>query len=233
MPDPKQAVEGYESPFIGFRFFLSKPKLWLIPLIGMCVTWLILFSIVFFVTYKAWPEQQPSQIKYTWKIVQAIGFGVMIGLSTWLVLFPFLLNLAFEHLIKQVYLAKGDTLSPLPFFQTVFSGGYVVVKTLHWRIAWIVLGCVMIVVCAPITLLIFQLGMTHSALLDGCDLSLSVKGMHASARLALLRKHKLGILLGGIIAGVVSTFLMPTVLVWFFWIPGIYVGAALWACEWV
>lgn len=232
MPDTLKTVAGYDSPFIGFRFFLGKPKLWLIPLLGtLCAGFLLAFSLLI-VTYNAWPIRQSSEALYFFKIFQALGLGATTALALWVLVLPFFLNLCFEKLIKRVYLAKGEILPSVSFFKTACSGSYILVKTLHWRLFWIVLGMLMMFACAPLTFLILQIGIAHTAMLDGCDLSLGLKGMNAKKKLELIRKHRIGIVAGGITGGIVSCFLMPTVLVWLFWMPGMYVGAALWVHEW-
>jgi len=199
---------------------------------GTLFAWFFLFCVFFIVTYKAWPLKQVSHTLYMFKSLQALGFGALVALILWMFIFPFVLNLCFERLIQHVYMAKGVTLPSVSFFKTACSGGYILLKTLHWRCFWIVVAAVMIFVCAPVSLLVLQMGIAHTALLDGCDLSLGVKGMGAGQKLMLIRKHRMGIAAGGVIAGLVSCLLMPTILVWLFWIPGIYVGAALWVHEW-
>ena len=225
-------ISGYNSPFIGFRFFLSKPKLWLVPLMSTLAAWFLLFCLFIFVAYRLWPINTPSDLKYTLKAFQSLGIAAIVALMAWVFLVPFFLNVCFEGLLKKVYLAKGDILQPLSFFKAFSSGAYIFVKTLGWRLFWVVLGALMVIAFGLAAMLVAQLGIAHIALIDGCDLSLSLKGMEGKQKLILIRKHRLGILAGGCIAGIVSFFLMPTILIWLFWIPGIYVGASLWVREW-
>lgn len=225
-------ISGYNSPFIGFSFFLSKPKLWLIPLISTLAAWFLLFCLFIFTAYHLWPTNTTSDLKYTLKIFQSLGIASIIALMAWVFLIPFFLNICFEGLLKKVYLAKGDILMPLSFLKTLSSGTYIFIKTIGWRLFWVVLGLIMILIFGPATLLVVQLGMAHIALIDGCDLSLSLKGVEGKQKLVLIKKNRLGILFGGCIAGLVSFFLMPTILIWLFWIPSIYIGAALWVREW-
>lgn len=228
----KSTISGYNSPFIGFGFFLGKPRLWLVPLLSTLAAWFLLFCLFIFVAYHLWPMNTQSDLRYTLKVFQSLGVAAIVALMAWVFLIPFFLNICFEGLLKKVYLAEGDVLEPLSFFKTFSSGAYIFIKTLGWRIFWVFFGALMIVAFGPATLLIVQLGVAHIALIDGCDLSLSLKGIEAKQKLVLIRKNRLGILSGGCIAGLVSFFLMPTILIWLFWIPSIYVGAGLWVREW-
>lgn len=230
---PEEMISSYEAPFAGFRFFLSKPKLWLIPLLGTLLAWICLVAIMLIVTYKAWPTKGSSETLYLFKIFQAVGAGAMVSLLAWIFVFPIILNLFFEHLIKHVLIAKGDVIPSTGFFQTAWSGVYILLKTWHWRLLWVVLGLIVIWVCAPLALILFQLGIIHAAMIDGCDLTLGLQGVTPQKKWELIKKHRIGLLVAAIIGGIVSCFLMPTVLVWLFWIPGIYVGAALWVRTWV
>lgn len=233
MPDSTEKLQGYKSPFVGFRFFLSRPKLWLIPLLGTLLAWFLLFCVFLMMIYSMWPNADSSNQHYMLEVMKSIGIGTLICVALWVFILPVLLNLSFEHLIKKVYIDKGDIIQPLSFFKTCLSGCYVLVKTLHWRLAWVVLALAMIFVCTPLIFFVFQFAVAHIAVLDGCDLSLNIKGINATTRLTLIKQHKRGILAGGIVGGVVSCVFMPTVLVWLFWIPSLYVGACLWVREWV
>lgn len=229
VPDSTERLQGYKIPFVGFRFFLSKPKLWLTPLLGTLFAWVLLFSVFLVIIYSMWPQADASMTE----IMKSIAVGSFSCMALWVFIVPVFLNLSFEHLIKQVYLDQGDSIHPLSFVKTCLSGCYVLVKTLHWRLVWIVLAGMIIFVCAPLIFFVVQLAVAHSAVLDGCDLSLNIKGVNAETRLRLIQQHKRGILAGGVLGGIVSSVFMPTVLVWLFWIPGLYVGACLWVREWV
>jgi hypothetical protein len=231
MKDEKK-ISGYQSSFVGMGFFLSKPKLWLIPLLSAFLAWLLLFFVFIIVAYQLWPHHESAHLKYTLKAFQALGIGAIAALVLWVFFIPFFLNLCFEQLLKKVYLAKGDVLAPLSFFSSISSSAYILFKTFGWRIFWIVLGGLMIIASAPLALIIAQLGIAHIALLDGCDLSLSLKGIESKKKWALIKHYRLGILSGGCVAGLVSVLVMPTILVWLFWIPAIYIGACLWVRQW-
>lgn len=225
-------MKGYKSPFVGFIFFISKPKLWWFPLMGMLFAWGILLTIFVLVVYSVWPGKTDSHINYVLNIIQALAISSLVVLMAWLFVLPIFFNMCFEKLLKKIYLIKGDVLESPSFFKMLSSSMYVFVKTLGWRILWVVLAGVTLFLWTPMTLVVVQLGMAYTALLDGCDLSLSLKGVVAKQRLVLIRKYHLEILLGGIIAGIVSFCLLPTFLIWLFWIPSIYIGAYFWTHEW-
>jgi hypothetical protein len=225
-------MRGYRSPFVGFFFFISKPKLWLVPLLGMLVAWFSLFVIFIMVAYSVWPEKAGSHVTYVLNIAQALAVSSLVVLITWLIVLPVFFNMCFEKLLKKVFLIKGDVLASPSFFNMIASSMYVFIKTLGWRLLWVLIGVLTFFIWTPMTLVVVQLGMAYTALLDGCDLSLSLKGVVAKRRLVLIRKYHLEILFGAIVAGIVSAFLLPTFLIWLFWIPSIYIGAYFWTYEW-
>lgn len=225
-------MRGYRSPFVGFLFFISKPKLWCIPLMGMLFAGVLLLTIFIMVFYSIWPDKGVSHLAYALNITQALGISALVILLIWLVVLPLFFNMCFEHLLKKVHLMKGGVLETLSFFNTLTSSMYVFVKTLGWRFLWLIFSGVTFFLWTSMTLVVVQLGMAYTAVLDGCDLNLSLKGVVAKQRLLLIRKHHLEILFAGIVAGMVSAFLLPTLLIWLFWIPSIYVGAYFWINEW-
>lgn len=229
-PDSASPIEGYEAPFVGFRWLLGKPRLWLLPILGTLIAWCMLLAVLLLVTYKVWPLK--GSTLYSLKIFQALGIGSIAALVAWLFVFPVILNFFFEHLIKHVLLAKGDSLPETSFFRAAWSGIYILLKTWHWRVFWIILGIAMLWICAPLAFVILQLGVVYVALIDGCDLTLGLQGVVTSKKWEFIKAHQKGFIAGAFTGGIVSCFLMPTVLVWLFWIPGIYVGAALWVRTW-
>lgn len=228
----KSAITGWNCSITGFGYFLSRPKLWLGPIFATLICWIFLFLIFLIVTYFAWPSSDLGWTKYSLKILQALGLASMAALFLWAFIIPSFLNWAFEKMIQKIFLSKGENIAKIPWFSGFASGFYVVGKTIFWRILWLMIAFFFAFFSGVLGLLISQIALGHIALLDACDLSLNVRAFSARDRYLLLKKNTLGILSGGLISGIFSAILIPTVIGWLFWLPGVYAGCALWTRFW-
>ena len=84
----------------------------------------------------------------------------------------------------------------------------------------------------PLAMFLAQVGMGHIAIIDACDLSLTIQGEPVSKRIQALKSRLLPILTAGIIAGMLSMILSTTIIGWLFWLPAVYVGCTLWTIRW-
>ena len=132
---------------------------------------------------------------------------------------------------KIVHEEKGE-IKGEGFGKAVLSSVVVIFRTLTWRLFWPLLTLIFLVIFPPLTLILVQIGMGHIALLDGCDLALTVQGASGRERIKLLKSHRGSLLISGCAAGFLSLILTATFIGWLFWLPGIYAGAVLWTMKW-
>lgn len=226
-----KAESPFLYPFKGFVFFLSKPKLWPLPLLAVLFSWMILFAVGIYVAYIFWPSA-PMNFGYaSYKIFRALGFASLAALGTWVFIFPLFLNFCFEKLLKKVFLAKGAYLEPLSFHKSLLSSLWVFKKTFFIRIFWLGLSLFTAFTFGPFSILLSQMAIAHLAFIDGMDLSLSLLGKDVDTKIRILSRQKASIFWAGILSGLFSFFLIPTFIVWIFWIPSVYVGASLYIQE--
>ncbi|NRA90680.1 MAG: hypothetical protein HRU43_06100 [Simkaniaceae bacterium] len=117
-------------------------------------------------------------------------------------------------------------------FQAAVSSIQVIFRTLGWRLFWPLLTLIAIFFFGPLSMFIAQIGMGHIAVIDACDLALTIQGEPVSKRVQALKKRVIPILLSGFVAGVLSMILTTTIIGWLFWLPGVYVGCTLWTLQW-
>lgn len=228
----KQTITGWNCSTFGFGYFLSKPKLWFVPLLTTLLCWILLFIVFFLTMYFSWPASHIGWSEYTLKIFQALGIASVVIVIFWCFVIPGFLNWAFENMVRKIFLTKGESLPRIKYFQSFTSSFYIMGKTLFWRVLWLIAVVICSIFFGVIGLLLSQIALGHIALLDACDLCLSIRGFKGKDRYQLLKANTIGILSGGLLAGVLSFALVPTVIGWIFWLPGVYSGAALWTIFW-
>ncbi len=219
-------------PFIGFTYFLTRPYLWLKPLVAALFTWFILCLAFFLVTFYAWPPATEAALPYTWGIFKAIGIASIVLLLLWALIFPLFLVLSFESMLKRILHDQGKQPHNEPFFRGLKNAARFLIKTLGRRLFWPLLTLVITFTFPPIAFFISQIGFGAIALLDGCELSLILRGHPPQQRWAMLKAKRFEILLAAVSAGILSTVLSLTLIAWIFLLPGLYVGALLWTESW-
>jgi hypothetical protein len=230
-------VNASNSSFVGMSYFVSHPKLWIAPLLVMILVTFILALVAFFIIFYIWPltpvlSTASSWFHYAWKILFAFGVAFLAILLFWLFLFPICMNFAFQGVIRSVFRNLDAPLNEEGLLSANVSSFYTFYMTIGWRAFWPLITFISLFIFPPISSLFAQLGIGHISTLDGCDLSMSLLGVPGKKRLGILRQHHKEIFLGGMIAGVMSFLLLPTFLLWLFYIPGIFVGAALLVIQW-
>ena len=224
-------MQGFVAPFKGFACFLSRPRLWWTPLLLMLLTTLILIFVAAIVAYYAWPHSGLGWVYRSFKIFQALGLSAFAALFVWLVVFPILLNICFERLIKKIYLAEGETLVLLTTHQALISSFIMFKRTFLLRCIWMIFCLVAPFIYGPLGVIASQIAIAHLAFVDGMDLSLALFGIKAKKRYQIYHKYRFSVFMGGFIGGLFACLFLPTLLVWLFWIPSLYVGAALFAKD--
>lgn len=227
----KPKLQGFSAPFVGFSFFLSKPRLWWIPILTMLLCFLFLAAVGTFVAYYSWPKTDVSWMYKSYRIFRALGLGAFSAVLIWILFFPTFLNVCFEKLLKKVFLAKGEEIQPLSTAKALLSGLIIFKKTIFLRFIWLLVCFVTPFVYGPLGMVVSQVAIAHLAFIDGVDLSLTIKGLDAQKRFLVIHHNRFSLFMAGVIGGVIAFFFLPTLIIWLFWIPSLYVGALLFAIE--
>lgn len=209
-------IDAISAPFIGFVFFLTRPKLWAKPLFAVLFSLFVLLSLVIGIIWTYWPAH----------ILLAVGLGAFTALLFWVFGFTFILNFAFQKVIREAFQECRLEIQEDSLLKDLHSGWVFFRKTLWWRCFWPIFSLITTIAIPPIGFLIMQIAIGHTVVMDAFDLALSLNGKTGEEKHVLFKNKSLQFLIAGIVAGVGSCFLLPTILLWVFWIPGVYLGAA-------
>ena len=218
--------------FFGFKYFLLRPYLWLGPLFYGLLSFLLLVATFFIVAYLTWPSIGIHWSHYLIETFKSIGYSSLAVIIFWVLIFPTLLNIAFENLIGKVlhdlqYSTQGHGL-----ISAFITSLQVIFRTLGWRIFWPLLTLLSIFLYGPLTIFFAQLGIGHIAMIDALDLSLSIQGISGKKRIFEIKKRSFSILFSGVLVGLISMALTTTIIGWFFFLPSVYVGCTLCTLNW-
>lgn len=228
----KDQVNGTNCSMVGFGYFLARPHLWLGPLFAALLALIILMGIFFLVAYFSWPQTDTGWISYSWGVLKSFGYASISILALWVSLFPIILNVAFERMAARILHEQKKEVKAEGMGQATLSSIQVIFRTLGWRLFWPFAAIVSLFFFGPLTIFIAQIGMGHIAIIDGCDLSLSVQGVNGRTRIKQIKQRRGPILMGGFMAGLLSIILTATIIGWVFWLPGVYAGTVLWSMHW-
>jgi hypothetical protein len=224
MQGPSSKIEAVKIPIEGMAYFIARPRLWLFPLFGAFLSLVLLIIIFTGITVVAWPEGVVGW-QFTWQLFKAFGYATVGSLILWAILFPFVLALFFEGMLRRILRESAEQTKR---FVGLSASMQIVFRTLVIRIFWPVVGLISTLFFGPVGMLIGQIGIGHLAMIDACDLTLALKGASFQERMTFYREKRWEMLLAGMVGGAMSLFLGPTLVGWIFWIPGLYVGALLW-----
>ena len=227
-----QKISATNCTVVGFGYFVARPYLWLAPLLAACFSFFILLGAFLLTAYLSWPESSLGFFSYTWGIFKSLGYASLALLALWVSVFPVILNFAFENMIGKILHDKRVPIKGEGALQAVTSSIQVIFRTLGWRLFWPLITLVSLFFFGPLAMFLAQVGMGHIAIIDACDLSLTVQGAPVSQRIQALKSHLLPLLTAGFIAGMLSMILTTTVIGWLFWLPGVYAGCTLWTIHW-
>lgn len=228
----EQKVTATSCSFMGLGYFVSRPYLWLAPILAALISFFVLLAAFFLTAYVSWPHEGSGWLGYTWGMFKSLGYASLTLIALWVSVFPIILNFAFENMIGKILHDKQIPIQGEGMFQAVRSSITVLFKTLGWRLFWPLATLIFLFIFGPLALFIAQIGMGHIAIIDAADLSLTIQGERAHARISALKSRTLPILTAGFIAGMLSMILSTTIIGWLFWLPGIYAGATLWTLTW-
>ncbi|NGX51396.1 MAG: hypothetical protein K1060chlam2_01262 [Chlamydiae bacterium] len=228
----KKNITATNCTIIGFGYFVTRPYLWLGPLLAALVSFLVLLSVFFITAYLSWPIGGDGWYDYTWGMFRSLGYASFAIIALWVSLFPVILNFAFENMIGRVLHDQQVPIKAEGMMRAIISSVQVIVRTLGWRLFWPLATLLSLFILGPLALFVAQIGMGHIAIIDATDLSMAIQGIPGKRRIKEIRKRFPQILTAGIIAGMVSTLLTTTIIGWLFWLPSVYVGCTLWTLNW-
>ena len=217
--------------FLGVAYFLKKPKLWVAPL---CTT-LFIFGVMIFsfgwLSYIFWPNGNLTFGKYVLAMFVAIAKSSFIILLIWTFIFPIVLNFGFESMIKKILKGEGRVFESKGFFFPVVESFSMIFINFGARIFWPILVLLSIFIFPFITIFLAQLAVGHIAVLDAASLTYTIQGIKKEGQKLSFQKEKRAFLLAGLVSGCIGFFVLPTVIFWIFWVPGIYVGTTLYIID--
>jgi hypothetical protein len=217
---------------LGIGYFMVRPYLWLAPLFATLISFFVLTAVFFCTAYFSWPESTSTWLSYTWGIFKALGYASLILVALWVSVFPVILNYAFENMIGKILHEQHVPIKGEGAFKAMISSIHVIVRTVGWRLFWPLVILITLFFFGPLSMILAQVGMGHIAIIDACDLSLTLQGVNTKQRIHALKSQRMSILAAGLIAGVLSMILTATIIGWLFWLPGIYAGCTLWTLTW-
>ncbi len=225
-------ITASNCSIVGFGYFVARPHLWLAPLFAALISFFVLVAAFFLTAYISWPETTLGFFSYTWGIFKSLGYASVTLIALWVSVFPIILNFAFENMIGKILQEKRVPIKGEGTFQAMTSSVQVILRTLGWRIFWPLATLISLFIFGPLAMFLAQVGMGHIAIIDACDLSLTIQGHPVKERIHRLKSHLLPLLTAGLIAGMLSMILTTTIIGWLFWLPGVYAGCTLWTLTW-
>jgi len=225
-------ITATNSTIVGFGYFVSRPYLWLAPLMTALLCFFVLLSTFFLTAYIAWPQVGNGWFDYTWGIFKSLGYASFAILALWVSVFPIILNFAFENMIGKILQEHHVPIKGEGMMRATVSSVQVIVRTLGWRLFWPIVTLFSLFIFGPLALFLAQIGMGHIAIIDATDLSMAIQGIPGKKRIQEIRNRFPQLLTAGIIAGMLSMILTTTIIGWLFWLPGVYAGCTLWTLNW-
>jgi len=225
-------ISATNCTFVGFAYFVTRPYLWLGPLIAALLSFLVLLAAFFITAYVSWPHFDSGWIEYTWGMFKSFGYAALTIIILWVSIFPIVLNFAFENMIGKILHDQRVQIKGEGTMQATISSIQVIIRTLGWRLFWPLATLFSLFIFGPLALFLAQVGMGHIAIIDATDLSLAIQGLPGKKRIKEIKSRTLPILTAGFIAGMLSMILTTTIIGWLFWLPGVYAGCALWTLKW-
>ena len=158
-------------------------------------------------------------------------WSLLTLLIIWVFVLPLALSMAFESLVRKTCTDHGYETASEQMIAGIRSGIRVLFRTLGWRLLWPAAAfvCSFIPILAPFGVLLSAIGLGHITCIDACDLALSIQGKDGTSRTDFLREHKQTLLQSGMVAGLLHIGLGFTFILWPFFLPAIFCGAAIWA----
>ena len=170
-------VTATNCSFVGFGYFVSRPYLWLGPLIAARLSFLVLLAAFFITAYISWPHMESGWLEYTWGMFKSFGYASLTIIILWVSVFPIILNFAFENMIGKILHDQRVPIKGEGTMQATISSIQVIFRTLGWRLFWPLATLFSLFIFGPLALFLAQVGMGHIAVIDATDLSLAIQGI--------------------------------------------------------
>ncbi len=216
-------------PLAGLRWLLARPPLWWRPLAVHAVALLVLLTVGIGSSWWLWPEPQPWWWQ-TLKALGAVGCGVLLAVSAWLLAVPLLLALVLDSLAAAVFRERGLPDVPLALHRSLASGIAVLVLTLPLRLRWLLVALLGLFT-GPGAPFIASYAMARVAVVDAYDIALGVRGLDSTQRMARHADERGDLRLAAVTAGALQLGLAFTFIGWLLWLPALVCGAALLTAE--
>lgn len=224
-------------PLTGLLHIILRPQLCWRPLVVMLATWAATVLIAVVVLY--WHLPAFDQIQGWWSamvsVFTALALAASVVMLCWLVLVPVLLSLALAGLVRKVLHSRHVEVVEEDALRSLRSSLQVLLRTLHWRLAWPLAAFATVFLAPPLTplgLLIAAIGTAHCTALDACDTALALRGQDGAARAQHLSAHRSQLLGAALVAAGIALVLVLTGVGWLLFAPAMFVGAALWVGQW-
>lgn len=224
-------MNAWNMTFTGLNFFVNRPKLWLIPLLTTLVIAAVFIFLFGYLSYVFWPAVDVAWPQYMLGMFKATAKSFFIILLLWIFLFPIALNFSFESLVRKTLTEVQAPISDQSIIKSTMQNLTLIFQNLGFRIFWPALTLVSLFVFPFASVFIAQLGIGHIAVLDSASMAYVIMGKSKREQNELFETHRGDYLTAGLLAGVVSLFVLPTVIFWIFLIPSIYIGCALFVAE--
>lgn len=222
-------------PLAGLRWLLAHPRLWVRPVIAHACAMAVMLALGLSVSYWLWPASAVLPETSSWwhhglKIGGAIGAGVVIAFSAWIILVPLVLAVVLDSLAVAVFRERGLPDIPVPVAQSIAAGLAVLVRTFPLRLRWI-LVMVVSLFTGPLAPIIMSYAVARVAVVDAYDIGLGVRGVSSAQRLARYVAERGELRQAALTAGALQMLLAFTFVGWLWWLPALVCGAALRIAE--
>lgn len=213
--------------FKGFAFFLSNPRLWVVPLLASALLAVLTLAAATGSVVFLWPSSDIGFWSYILKAMLALGAGAGVLLLCWTIVLPAAFGLVFEGLVKGVYKLTGSPVAEEKIIASLGSTLRVLLSTLGWRILWPVVGILTSFIFGPLGLIVSAFGFGHIASIDAFDLALAMKGVPGSQRVRFVKSEAGRLFSAAAGGGVLGALLSISIVGWVFYYPAMFAGAAL------
>ncbi|MBS0626411.1 MAG: hypothetical protein JSS32_10205 [Verrucomicrobia bacterium] len=214
----------WTAPFAGLIYFLTHPRMWLLPLLGIVASAaLTLFAVLQTIYWKA-PFSDAHSLAFVWQIFQMLGWGCLTFVFMLLFVWPLILNFCFlkvfnSQLRREGIFAKAD--------MGIVSSIGVFFRTMKWRIIWPFLICITIFFLPFFTIPLTVLAVNHLAVLEAADVALSAYGKSGRERAEWIQRHGTDCMALALSGAGLNVLLSLTVVGWILWIPAVFCGTFL------
>lgn len=209
----------FRAPLKGFSFFIKKPELWSQALAWTLGVYLYFFGLIIFLLKVRAPAnflKEGTLANFYPSLAWALGLslaGWFFGVS---VLYTFVVLRLFSKITN-----SGREYSLLSKVKKSFNLLY---QNGCWRVFWVIFVFLAAYFFGPFSIVLFQVALAHIALLDSFSLNFDNSSTSLPKNST---SDSWGFAGGGVLGGLFGFFCVPTIIVWLFWLPSLYIGIHL------